>query len=288
MVHRGLFLYEYEYVSNDNISEIFGKPRRVKIKLEGPVVLSITRKRGIMRMSRVFCIAAAVAVCAIVVTCNKDSGAISPTPSPRHVILSEGFEGDNLDSSGYTKLYNPRMYGPMSITTKAAHKSTYSLTSDSNNTGLRKWLDNPISDSIAGLEFYLMAANAGQTDFFAAIVTMGTSAGMLNNGFSTVLGMGIDKSDSLWYTFQKYDNPQADSDLVYNNFAALEFNKWYKCTMEYDFAAQKLTCSLDDRVVFTKGASGIAKLDMFITMRDSLGAQGPKGYFIDDITIYKR
>jgi hypothetical protein len=237
-------------------------------------------------MSRVFDIIAAVAVGGIVVTCNNNP--TTPPPHPRHVILSEGFEGNNLDSAGYTKIYNPRAYGPMSITTNAAHSGTYSLTSDSNNTGLRKWLDSAISDSIAGLEFYLMAANAGQTDFFAAIVTMGTSAGMLNNGFSTVLGMGIDKSDSLWYTFQKYDNPQADSDLVYKNFAALEFNKWYKCTMEYDFAAQKLTYSLDDRVVFTKGASGIAKLDMFITMRDSVGAQGPKDYFIDDITIYKR
>ena len=53
--------------------------------------------------------------------------------------------------------------------------------------------------------------------------------------------MGIDKSDSLWYTFQKYDDPQADSDLVNKTFAALEFNKWYKCAIEYDFSAQKLT-----------------------------------------------
>lgn len=239
-------------------------------------------------MSQLFCIIGVVAGGGIVITCNNNHNPTTPPPHPRNVILFDGFEGNNLDSAGYTKLYNPRAYGPMSITNKAARTGAYSLTSDSNNTGLRKWLDNPISDSIAGLEFYLMAAQSGQTDFFAAIVTMGTSAGMLDNGFSTVLGMGIDKSDSLWYTFQKYDDPQADSDLVHKTFAALEFNKWYKCTMEYDFAAQKLTYSLDDRVIFTKGASGIAKLDMFITMRDSLGTQGSKDYFIDDITIYKR
>ena len=246
-----------------------------------------------MSMSRVFCILSAVAVSGIVIMCNKNSGPITPPTTPRNVLFSDGFEGNNLDSLdsagiGYTKLYNPRAYGPMSITNKASHTGAYSLTSDSNNTGLRRWLDNPVSDSIAGFEFYCMAKESGQTDFFAAITTMGTSAGMLNNGFSALLGMGIDKSDSLWYTFQKYDNPQADSDLVHKTFAALEFNKWYKCTMEYDFAAQKLTYYLNDAVIYTRSAPGIAKLDMFITMRDSLGTQGPKDYFIDDINIYKR
>ena len=204
------------------------------------------------------------------------------------IISFDGFEGNNLDSAGYMKIYNPAAYGWMSVTTKAAHTGAYSLTSDSNNTGLRKWLDSPISDSIAGLAFYLKASQSGKTDFFAAIVTMGTSAGMLDNGFSTVLGMGIDKSDSLWYTFQKYDDPQADSDLIRKNFAPLEFNRWYKCAVEYDFTAKTLTYFLDGAVVFTRSAPGIRKLDMFITYRDGLGAQGPKDYFIDDITIYKR
>jgi hypothetical protein len=247
-----------------------------------------------MRLINVLCKAAAVTLCVVVVMCNSNNGPTALPPSQHTIILSQGFEGNNLDSAGYTKIYNPRAYGPMSITKKTAHTGAYSLTSDSNNTGIRKWLYNSngdqvsISDSIAGMEFYLMAANSGKTDFFAAIVTMGTSAGMLDNGFSTVLGMGINKSDSLWYTFQKYDNPQADSDLVQKNFAALEFNKWYKCAMEYDFAAQKLTYFLNDSAIFTRSAPGIKKLDMFITMRDSLGTQGTKDYFIDDITIYKR
>jgi hypothetical protein len=176
----------------------------------------------------------------------------------------------------------------MSVSSAVAHSGVYSLTSDSNNTGVRKWLDNPISDSIAGMEFYLMAKTSGHIDFHAAIVTMGTSAGMLNNGFSAVLGMGVDMSDSLWYTFQKYDNPQADSDLVHKNFEALEFNKWYKCAVEYDFTAQALTYYLNNTAVYTRSAPGIKKLDMFITERDSLGSTGPKEYYIDDITIYKR
>jgi hypothetical protein len=236
-------------------------------------------------MSRIFYIVAAVAVYGVIVNCNN--GPTTNTP-PRNVILSEGFEGNNLDSAGYTKLYNPRMYGCMSITTLAGHSGTHSLVSDSNNTGVRKWLESSMSDSIAGLEFYLKAAQSGQTDFFAAIVTMGTSAGMLDNGFSTVLGMGIDKSDSLWLTFQKWDNPQADSDLVHKNFAALKFNKWYKCAIEYDFTLEKVTYLLDGQIVYTRSAPGFRVLDMFITMRDGFGAQGPKDYFIDDVTIYKR
>jgi hypothetical protein len=246
-----------------------------------------------MKISRVFYIAAAVTVFGIVGMCNK-SGPTSPTPQPRNVLFTEGFEGNNLDSAGYTKLYNPRAFGIMSITTNAAHSGKYSLTSDSNNTGIRKWMyDNNgdqivISDSIAGFEFYLMAKSSGKTDFFAAMVTMGTSAGMLDNGFSTVMGMGIDKSDSLWYTFQKYDDPQADSDLVHKNFLALEFNKWYKCAVEYDFTAQKLTYYLDGSEIYTRSAQGIKKFDMFIADRDSAGAQGPKDYYLDDITIYKR
>ena len=245
-----------------------------------------------MKMSQVFGIAAAALVGAMVVMCNSVSGPTVTTPT-RNVVFYDGFEGNNLDSAdsagnAYAKIYTPRAYGWMSITANAAHAGKYSLTADSNNTGLRRWLDNPISDSIAGLEFYLMAKASGKTDLFAALVTMGTSAGMLNNGFSALLGMGIDKSDSLWYTFQKYDDPQADSDLIKKNFAALQFNTWYKCAVEYDFAAQRLTYYLNGSTVFTRSAPGIKKLDMFVTYRDSLGAQGPKDYYIDDLTVYKR
>jgi hypothetical protein len=206
----------------------------------------------------------------------------------KNLLYFEGFEGRNLDSAGFQKIYNPAAYGWMSVSTKAAHSGSSALASDSNNTGLRKWLDDPIKDSIAGLEFYLMAKSAGHTNIFAAIVTMGTSAGMLNNGFSTLLGMGISKSDSLWYAFEKWNNPLADSDLVHTNFAALEFNKWYKCTIEYNFSTKSVTYYLDNTAVFTRSAPGFRVLDMFITYRDALGEQGPKDYFIDDVTIYKR
>ena len=76
-----------------------------------------------MRISRVFCIAAAVTVFGIAAMCNKDSSPTSPASPPENVLFSDGFEGNNLDSldsagNGYTKIYNPRAYGSMSITTK--------------------------------------------------------------------------------------------------------------------------------------------------------------------------
>lgn len=208
--------------------------------------------------------------------------------SLKNVLLFEGFESKNLGDAGFMKIYNPAAYGWMKVSTNAAHSGNSALASDSNNTGLRKWLDDAIADSTAGLEFYLMAKSAGHTDFYAAIVTMGTSAGMLNNGFSTLLGMGINKSDSIWYAFEKWDNPQADSDLVHKSFAPLTFNKWYKCNIEYNFTTKQVTYYLDDTEIFTRNAPGFRLLDMLITYRDALGEQGSKDYFIDDVTIYKR
>jgi hypothetical protein len=243
-----------------------------------------------MIMSRAFCVVAALAVYGIVVRCNSNSGPITtPIAPPRHVILSEEFEGTNLDSAGFRQAYRGPDYGWMYITTNAAHTGTYSLTSDSNKTGIRKLLavDQFINDSIAGLEFYCMAATAGQTEFYAAFGQGGNSAGMLPNGWQTVFGMGIDKSDSLWCMYEKYDYPQADSDLVHKTCGALELNKWYKCTIEYDFAAMVLTYYLDNAPVYSRSAPQ-RTIEEFVVYRDTVGAQGPKDYFIDDITIYKR
>ncbi|MBN2036561.1 MAG: hypothetical protein JW768_07440 [Chitinispirillaceae bacterium] len=241
-------------------------------------------------MSRVFGIIAAVAVCGIVVTCdNENSSPTTPPPPQRHVILSEGFEGTNLDSAGFRQAYRGLDYGWMSITDKAAHTGSYSLTSDSNKTGIRKLLavDQFITDSIAGLEFYLMAKEAGQTEVYAAFGQGGNSAGMLPNGWQTVFGMGIDNTDSLWCMYEKYDYPQADSDLVHKTCGALALNKWYKCTIEYDFAAMVLTYYLDNVPVYSRSAPN-RTIEEFVVYRDTLGPPGPTDYFFDDVTLYKR
>lgn len=255
--------------------------------------LLIKTIRKAVGISRVFCICAAAGLGAMVIMCNNDSGTDPkpPTlPPPARVIFSEGFEGNNLDSSGFRVAYRGTGYGLMSITYKAAHNgSKYSLMSDSNQTGIRKLLpvDQFIQDSIAGLEFYLMASAAGKTEVYAAFGQGGNSLGMLPNGWQTVFGMGIDKSDSLWCLYQRYSYPQVDTLLVHKTCGALKTNKWYKCNIEYDFNAEKLTWYLDNVPVFSKSAPN-RPVEEFIVYRDTLGGPGPKDYFFDDITVYKR
>jgi hypothetical protein len=208
-----------------------------------------------------------------------------------NIIFFEGFEGNNLTDAGFRVAYRGSGYGLMSITSKAAHNgSTHSLTTDSNKTGIRKLLtvDQFITDSIAGLDFYLMASTAGQAEVYAAFGQGGNSLGMLPNGWQTVFGMGIDKNDSLWCLYQRYSYPQEDSLLVHKTCGALATNKWYKCTIEYDFATEKMTWYLDNVPVFSKNAPNRTIEEFIINRDDPDGGQGPKDYFFDDITVYKR
>lgn len=232
-----------------------------------------------MRLSGILGIAAAVAVCGISIMCNKDSGT---TIMQRNAVFSEGFELTDLSNAGYMQLTYVSGQGMMSISTNAAHSGSSSLTSDSNNTGIRKSLNDAIYDSIAGLEFYLMAKKAEHINFFAAIARPGSSV----NGLFTIMGIGIDKSDSLQYI---YENEPGDTvNNEHKNFAAIVFNKWYKCNIEYDFSNTTLSYYVDGSVVYTKSAPNPMSLQMFVTIRDSSGVQGAKEYYIDDVTVYKR
>jgi hypothetical protein len=238
-----------------------------------------------MRKSRMVCAMAAAALCAMAVSCGKkDTNPVKPPDQPLgNVILSEGFEGDStyLGSNNYRQItYSPEQ-GLMSISTQHPKTGSGSLTSDSNNTGIKKLLEPSIDDSIAGLQFYLMATQAAQTNFIAALCKPGSSA----NGLFAIYGMGIDQSDSLKYVFE---NAPGDIINEHKNFAALTLNKWYKCKIEYDYADTTLTYYLDDAVVYTRTAPSPMTLQIFVVMRDGLGAQGPSGYYIDDVCVYKR
>ena len=224
------------------------------------------------------CAIAAVALGGLLICCDKKDASSAPPAPERNAVLSEGFENGISDYMQVT--YAPEQ-GLMSVSTNYAHSGTHSLTSDSNNTGIRKSLDDPISDSIAGLEFYLMAKKAERTNFVAVIARSGSSA----NGLYTILGMGIDKSDSLKYI---YEYQPDDTSNEHKNFAALMLNKWYKCKIEYDYSDTTLTYSLDDSTVYTRTAPSPMTLQTFIVMRDSLGAPGPSGYYVDDVAVYKR
>ena len=168
----------------------------------------------------------------------------------------------------------------MSISTQHVISGTGSLTSDSNNTSIKGIISPAIDDSIAGLQFYLKATKAAHTNFFAAMCKPGSS----RNGLITIFGMGIDKSDSLNYIYEDNLNGNINEHI---NFAALTLNKWYKCKIEYNFSDTTLTYSLDDAIICTKPVPNPTTLQIFIVMRDSLGAQGPSGYYLDNVAVYK-
>jgi hypothetical protein len=215
----------------------------------------------------------------MIMRCNNNSGPTNPTDKvPGTAILSEGFEGD---LSNYRQITYDPAQGMMSISTQHAHSGKSSLTSDSNNTGIKRGISPSIDDSIAGLQFYLMATKTAHTNFFAAICRPGSSA----DGLITKFGMGIDKSDSLNYICYDYLNGINE----YKNFAPLTLNKWYKCKIEYDYTDTTLTYFLDNDTIYTRTTpSTLTPFQTFVAIRDGLGAQGPSGYYIDDVTIYKR
>lgn len=233
-----------------------------------------------MTRSQFFCIMAAVAMGGMAITCNKSSNPASPPPVIRNVLLSDGFEDTSVPLKSLT--YAPG-WGCMSISTANPHNGTRSLTSDSSRTGIKEDFTT-IYDSIAGLEFYLMAKKAEHINFYGAIARMGSAW----NGLFAILGIGISATtpDSLMYVYQI--NPEKPELNEQKCFALLQTNKWYKCVIEYDFTTNDLTYSVDGQVVAAKTTSPMMMLGLFVTARDELGSQGPKEYYIDDVTIYKR
>lgn len=222
---------------------------------------------------------AAAVTAATVLMCNNGTGpAKDEDIVPGNVILSEEFEGD---LSNYRQIVYTPGNGMMSISTQHARFGKGSLTSDSNNTGIKCAIDPAIMDSIAGLQFYLMATQAAHTNFLAALCKPGSSA----NGLFTIIGMGIDKSDSLQTVYEEFP---FDPAREYRKFAALALNIWYKCKIEYNYTDTTLTYFVDDAVVYQRGASNPMTLSVFVAMRDSIGAQGPSGCYIDNVSVYKR
>lgn len=232
----------------------------------------------LMKNSSLFSAMSLLMVIGLITRCDNSSPNNPQTRVlPGKVILSEGFEG-NLENYNQVT-YHPED-GKMSISTQYAHSGKGSLTSDSNYTGIKTRIDPALDDSIAGVQFYLMATKASQTNLLVAICKPGSSA----SGLFTIIGMGIDKSDSLKYVYESAPGDSANS--VYKNFAALTFNKWYKCKIEYDFPNSNLIFYLDDGIVHQQKTENPLFLSYFAAMRDGLGAKGPSGYYIDDLAIY--
>lgn len=209
-----------------------------------------------------------------------DSGINNPSSGGTlgKVIFEEGFEG-NLEN--YRQLLYEENQSMMSISSDYAKSGKSSLTSESNNSSIKVRVDPSIDDSIAGLQFYLLATKASHTNFYAALCKPGSS----RTGLVTFFGIGIDKSDSLNYIYEDLLNGEVKE---HKNFAALQLNKWYKCKVEYDYTNTALTYFVDDAIVSKKTVPNPMTLQVFVAIRDSLGANGPSGYYLDDVKVYKR
>lgn len=181
-----------------------------------------------MGKCRIACTIAAVVIGGILVMCNSSPTSNTPPPTPvvltvqGNTILSEGFEAD---LSNYMQVVYTEGQAMMSLSKQFANSGKGSLTSDANNTSIKKRIDPAIEDSIAGLQFALLATKKAHTNFIAAICQPGSSA----NGLFVILGLGIDKSDSLKYYCQTAPD---SANITSKNFAPLTLNKWYKCKIE--------------------------------------------------------
>jgi hypothetical protein len=137
---------------------------------------------------------------------------------------------------------------------------------------------------VVGIQFYIMAKSSGQTNF---TVQIGKNAGS-SGGLGKEFGLGFDKSDYVKCVFYNLDDftPQQDSLL-----APIQFNHWYKCVVEINFATNMVTYYLDDVLVKSMNFPALATMygiDRLLAFRGLEGADGPKPYYADDIAVYKK
>jgi hypothetical protein len=237
----------------------------------------------IMPSSIVYVVVTAAAVVLFIGCSKKSSGPTAPENPPpvKNVIFTDDFE--NGLSSDWNQLIYQIGWTMMSIASDCGHSPTHSLTSTDSMAGLKRQIYPSIMDSIAGLEFFLLAKQNEHIDFYAALATTGSSA----NGLAIVMGLGLSKTDSLMYVYQA--GPDSVSHKV--AFAAPTFNTWYKCNIEYDFNTSIITYSLNDTVIHQQTVPAVVAppaIQWVVTVRENPGIEGLKQYYIDDVTLYKR
>ena len=217
----------------------------------------------------------------------------NPVDTTRTVLFREGFEEDSakLDSiwTSYMITTDEGFYAKMRSTMAAAHSGTHSITTDSNWTALEYNVFSRIETGIVGVEFYIRANAAGQTNFTVEIGQYAGSSG----GLAKAFGLGFDRNDSVKYTYYNGFTGQHSDSMI----SPIRFNNWYKCAVEVDFTAWTVTYYLDDAKVRTKPLPALAEemygIDRVLVFRgmglvDLPNAEGPKPYFADDIVFYKK
>jgi hypothetical protein len=206
------------------------------------------------------------------------------------VIFNDGFEGDlsKWSSSYMLNPVDPRL-PRMTITAATAHGGQHAITTDSNSTALMLVIDStaafpkmkPIEDGVAGVEFYFMARSAGGINFTMEI---GQNAGS-SGGLGYCYGIGFDPSNRLKCTYSDLYNDLRNDSL----YTPLEAGYWYKATIEVSFTAKTVNYYLDGVQIRTMPLhDGIFRLDRVLIFRGMDGAEGPKQYYADDLTLYTK
>ena len=77
---------------------------------------------------------------------------------------------------------------------------------------------------------------------------------------------------------------------VDKTIAPIQINHWYKCVVEVDFTAMKVTWYLDGAQVrdMPLPAAHIFGIDKLLVIRGYGGADGPQPYYVDDLVVYTK
>jgi len=233
--------------------------------------------------------------------CVDSNGPAKPDPAPTDVprvvfirdsagtVIKEGSEYSAADAYGtyfFQLSLNDTLTRTMFFDPAIGKVNPPSIYSTANNQALAIAFTevggDQLLDSIIGMEFYFMAASSAQTNFIAFL---GQEGGSIRNS-AYYVGMGIDKSDSLKYVW----STDAIANQQQKNIAAVQFNKWYKCTVEYNIGDYTATFYLDGARVggCTMPSASTFGYNMFVVYRDGAGQEGPASYYLNDLTLYER
>ena len=252
-------------------------------------------------LREIFCIIAAVTcVVFIMAGCNNPvdpaagDGDFLTAPAGATKIYSDGFEGDLSKWDEKYMIVVSDFYYHMQQTTAAFHSGKNSITADSNRTALLYSLsdERSVDQGIAGVQFYIMANEKGQTNF---TVEIGKNAGS-SGGLGKAFGIGFDPNDSIkCKAYDMLGSEQVGDFMV----APIELGHWYKCVVEVDFTAKKVRYTIDDmNHTIDLPSSDMSKIDRLLVFRGQTTerpnyssvdcAEGKKQYYVDDIVFYKK
>ena len=200
-------------------------------------------------------------------------------------VFTEGFGADLSKWASTFMLNEGDYYFPMRILTDAAHTGTHSITSDSDRTALAYIVNPKIGTGTVGVQFYIMAKTAGETDF---TVVIGQNAGS-SGGLGKQFGLGFDKSDSVKCVYYDSYNMFPENDSSDRPYSAA--GDWYKCDVEIDFTGKTITWYLDGILLMTRPVptTEMTGVDLRCSYSGAWTApEGPKPYFADDIVVYTK